>query len=94
MQIPLNLNVLGLGGYRLQSLSTFHRLVKKLSHFESTQIFTIFCLFYLGFPINQKFENREKKNMAYQDNCIFILESKNMGKLECFYMFRKLDWAL
>ena len=34
MQIPLNQVVLRLGELRLQSLSTFHRAVKKLEHFE------------------------------------------------------------
>ena len=33
MQIPFCQSVLGLGGHRLQSLSTFHRVVKKLARF-------------------------------------------------------------
>ena len=43
MQIPLNIDALGLGGHRLQSLSTFHRVVKKLSHFEIENLLIYFC---------------------------------------------------
>ena len=93
-QIPSGMYVLGLGGHRLQSLSTFHRVVKKLAHFEFAKFLATLLLFYLGFPMNPKMEIREKKNMGWVANCIFMLQSKNIDKLECFYKFRKLDWAL
>ena len=32
--------------------------------------------------------------MGWAANWIFILYSKNVDILECFYKFRKLDWAL
>ena len=44
MRIPLNRDILGLGEHRLQSLSTFHRAVKKLSHFEIENLLIDFWL--------------------------------------------------
>ena len=43
MQNPLNLGILGLGEHRWQSLSTFHRTVKKLSNFEIENLLIDFC---------------------------------------------------
>ena len=48
-RIPLNLDVLRLGRHPLQSLSTFHRAVKKLSHFEIKNLLIDFWLVLTNF---------------------------------------------
>ena len=50
-QIHFNLGIPGLGGHRLQSLSTFYNVVKKLAHFEFAQLLIGFDLFFVGFYV-------------------------------------------
>ena len=54
MQIPFNLGVLRLGGYLLQSLSTFYNGVKKILNFEIEKLLSYFWHVCECFYLKQK----------------------------------------
>ena len=75
----------------MQSLSTFHRVVKKLARFYGQFFFDMICLFLPIFTYKSKNGNREKKNMAYRDISDFLFQKfQFFGILEGF-MARKLE---